>query len=747
MTLYAQEGNYFSGEFDKDTIEWTSDTIFIDGDLMLKDSAMLTILPGVKVFFNGSFEIKCTGTIRALGSREEPIVFTCADTFGYYRNDLNVGGWKGITLSHNDSSVSQFSYCILEFAKKVTGPYGINGGAIRINRYRQLTIDHCTFRYNKSGFGGALFIEDANPLVSHCKIYENLGMEAGGAIYIYDGQIRLSNSLIAGNNSVNGGGIYFQDSEDATSIFNVTISDNVASNTSGGIYIDKSEQINIRNTIIYDNVQLDDRELYLTSDTLNISVRSCNMRYQASYLPFWNYITQHPSFVKNSVYDYRLDFGSPCIDHGSVIAGDKNNFDIDGRIRVWDGDGDDFAVIDIGAYEFDSPIPPKILYEARHPESFEESNGTIDITVLYGTPPFHFEWNTGDTTEDLHNLKAGLYIVRLTDSYNLKDSLTLVLDYIDQSDYSVTGTVFTDYGFLKDGIVLSFEDNDSSFRFEKGSLVIDGKYHLNGLNHSNYLLFALPSIKSEQNYMPSFYYDDQLWEDSYQYELSGRAFDVDFYLPQPGYLSGMNEISGILRVLDTSYYSEKRELNPWFSYISSISIENHIESASDIPIVILRNGNPYGWTITDTNGYYAFENIPDGDYQLLAQVPGRPMITPPMITLDIEHQEEHSLKMLLREHDIISYLNDNQNNEVSGAIAYPNPVRDILFIDLNLYREIRGVRIDLISCDDRRVKHFIKYKPEELSIIQLDISDISSGIYLIQLEVDNSFKYFKVFKY
>ncbi|MBM3164444.1 MAG: choice-of-anchor J domain-containing protein [Bacteroidetes bacterium] len=44
-----------------------------------------------------------------------------------------------------------------------------------------------------------------------------------------------------------------------------------------------------------------------------------------------------------------------------------------------------------------------------------ENNGSIDLTVAGGTPPYTYSWSNGSTSEDISNLAAGVYTVTVND--------------------------------------------------------------------------------------------------------------------------------------------------------------------------------------------------------------------------------------------------------------------------------------------------------------------------------------------
>ncbi len=59
---------------------------------------------------------------------------------------------------------------------------------------------------------------------------------------------------------------------------------------------------------------------------------------------------------------------------------------------------------------------PLITASLTSPSCNGDTDGNIDLTVSGGTLPYTFDWSTGESTEDISNLAAGIYDVILSDA-------------------------------------------------------------------------------------------------------------------------------------------------------------------------------------------------------------------------------------------------------------------------------------------------------------------------------------------
>jgi gliding motility-associated-like protein/uncharacterized repeat protein (TIGR01451 family) len=68
------------------------------------------------------------------------------------------------------------------------------------------------------------------------------------------------------------------------------------------------------------------------------------------------------------------------------------------------------------------------------------SDGTVDLTVQFGTPSYSYLWNTGATSQDLGNVPIGTYSVDVTDFNTCGAFISIV---VDQPATPVSGTTST----------------------------------------------------------------------------------------------------------------------------------------------------------------------------------------------------------------------------------------------------------------------------------------------------------------
>ena len=303
---------------------WNVDTVNVAGDIRINTDTSLTILPGTRVFFQGHFEVWVLGVIRALGSAENPILFTIADTTGFADTLSTSGGWHGFLFNQLDASAdtSFFSFCRFEYGKAVgvdsTGKYG---GAMRIFHWNKVVITDCeffhnlahkwggavyakysditlrrtTFRGNRCGtpavpygYGGGLCSVHSNPVVQYCLFEANSSTGiGGGASFEYSdpvlqfnifrqnfsglggglGYLRSFPSHVASNNLVNGNQAMFFGGGIACIRCNTVFSNNTIVNNyaayGGGFYANDSACPGNYNSILYGNSAALGQEVYI----------------------------------------------------------------------------------------------------------------------------------------------------------------------------------------------------------------------------------------------------------------------------------------------------------------------------------------------------------------------------------------------------------------------------------------------------------------------------------------------------
>jgi hypothetical protein len=265
---------------------------------------------------------------------------------------------SGIYLINN--SEPTISNCLI---KNNFGGNNSEGGGMYVGSSRSASpkVINCTFVGNSARYnGGGIYINSCILTVHDCSFVYNTA-DSGGGICNYRSNLLIANCLFVGNSAVTAGGGIRNDFSSST-LTNCILRGNTAS---GNPQIHNEGTGSV--TVSYSDVQggwpgID-----------NIDADPCFME------------TGNPD---PNLWNLRLKTDSPCIDKGDNNAVNTGATDLDGHPRIIDGDCDETAVVDMGAYELNYAYMGDLDYNCRV--------DFFDYSLLAGT------WDTkkGDSAWD-----------------------------------------------------------------------------------------------------------------------------------------------------------------------------------------------------------------------------------------------------------------------------------------------------------------------------------------------------------
>jgi len=244
------------------------------------------------------------------------------------------------------------------FATQGAGAHVQGGSAARF-------VD-CRFRNNEatSAGGGFSCISSATVRLNRCRFAGNIATNGGGAACSGSAPV-FANSIFLSNEADYGAGAYQTNGADAE-FLNVTFHDNRAAIDGGGARNEDSDP-SFANVIIWENMAQS------STTALGVSVSNDNSTPTYSHClvqnrdlsssggnldgtnPASDPRFRQPQDDSGQVLDLRLLPDSPVIDAGDNTALDAD-LDHEEAPRVADGDLDTTATIDLGAYEFRTPV-------------------------------------------------------------------------------------------------------------------------------------------------------------------------------------------------------------------------------------------------------------------------------------------------------------------------------------------------------------------------------------------------------
>ena len=236
-----------------------------------------------------------------------------------------------------------------------------DGGAINVKAESIISCIHCNFINNTADGGGAIsVVHRSNISISDCTFINNgvpnLANDAGGAIYIFYANCRITNSIFEDNYAVRGGAIYAAGDDASIVVDTSEFTNNLAYNYGGAIFWNCRG--NITNSKFTKNTAVNHHAdaIYLSINHNKI-LNNCDFinKYRVDdsiYFP--------RTYVSTELTLSNLNFKNDLNDYGGLISVKDN-------ILTFGGVGDVVpsknVVVSIGGKTYEDSLEPKGIVE------------------------------------------------------------------------------------------------------------------------------------------------------------------------------------------------------------------------------------------------------------------------------------------------------------------------------------------------------------------------------------------------
>ncbi len=322
----------------------------------------------------------------------------------------------------------------------------------------------------------------------------------------------------------------------------------------------------------------------------------------------------------------------------------------------------------------------------------------------------------------------------------VSDSMTVYL----RSQYAIEGTIlFQNYG-VAGAAVLAFNDIADG-RMQTAGLtqsMFDGWYRFDELFAADYLFYAVQDTSDNKQTLPTFYVNKMHWQDAYHLPLIANTYHVELELQQPvvdlpqgnGRISGRFELPDVLNGLH--YYCL-----PWFEDTHPAYCDGGLSNIS----ILLFNDTyeiPMGFSLTDANGRFYFEQLPFGRYYISAEIPGYDAALSSMITLSPEAADQQGIELRIEDNFKIEVFVPDRT-VISMRQPYPNPADNYIHL-LPGHDTEDPLIITLYSLQGQQVKQWEFQQIDSSLPLRLFVGGMAAGSYLLQLRTTERVKTYPV---
>jgi len=352
-------------------------------------------------------------------------------------------------------------------------------------------------------------------------------------------------------------------------------------------------------------------------------------------------------------------------------------------------------------------------------------------SMASGAAPYTYLWDLGDgnTSQVAHPTHiystSGSYIVCLT----VTDTIGCTSVYCDSvvvnnggSFGYLSGMVIADSLFPAQAVVhlISYDSTTSSFTVTATDTTLQGNFTFSNIPSGHYLVRAalLTSDPNFSNYLPTYYTQTLYWTNATAVNVDPSIFQF-IVVPliqgtnSTGVAVGQNFIGGTV----------------------GLSIFKGGGAAPNVPVFILEQDmTAFDYTLTDSNGDYEFQDLPNGVYYIYVEEIGL-LSTPIQVTVNNGTTSIDDVDFEMGNY-YVTFTDTDEILSIEQLSVFPNPVQSQLNVQLTLTQSM-DVNITVMNVTGQVIRQNQYQMINGQNDVVIPTSDLPSGVYMLRLETND----------
>ncbi len=456
----------------------------------------------------------------------------------------------------------------------------------------------------------------------------------------------------------------------------------------------------------------------LCSDSISISVTVGNVTPSCAA----NFNSYPDSANANMIYFYDASTGTPT--SWTWNFGDGTTSSLQNPVHTYSTQGNYTVSLSISSANCSDSYTQSITVgNGGNPSgcqaayTFTANNLVASFTDVSTGSPTSWSWNFGDGgSSNLQNPShtystAGSYVVGLTIFGNNCQSYidtTISVSGTTPTNYSVSGSIMANNTPLTAGTVSLF---NNSVVIATTSIDSNGGYSFYNVASGSYLVLATPSASVLSSFAATYYGDVIFWSTATTLTVNSNQTGININLVAIPATPGTGSISGNVGT------GSKSSVENLKVYLTDDNNNNALVSS----------------TLTDVSGDYNFANIADGTFKIWVEISGK-TATPITVTLSNGSSNSSNNDFIVNSNTIVPKPTSITNNNIDGEIKlYPNPVTDVLNIEMNI-EQTSVYDFNIYSISGQLIYTQQSTVNAGISLIRINTNNLPQGTYIIKME-------------